>query len=61
MHYWPLEGYIYGATAGLILLALFSDCVYKPFMLWLPIFSSTIVLLIYFIGVYLYDNLIDEI
>ena len=61
MKYWPLAKYIYGAAAGLIFLAGFSDFVFKPHMMFLPIFYATSFLLLFYLGCFFYSNVIETI
>ena len=59
--YWPLEYYIFGASAGLVVLAFYSDCIFKQNMLFLPIFFHASLLFLLFVGTYIYNFLVAEI
>ena len=51
--YWPLMYYIYGSSAGLVTLALLSDCFIKPHMMFLPILITTSFLLVFLVSVFI--------
>ena len=58
---YKLSNFNYGASGGLAVLALFSDCLIKPGMLFLPVLGGVILLLVLMVTVYFYTILIHPI
>lgn len=52
--YYPFESYVYGANAGLILIALFSDCFMKENMIFAAPFLLVTVSTIVNLGVFIF-------
>lgn len=47
--------YIYGSVTGLLLLALFSDCLFKRRMVFLPIATLTLISILFYLGLIIYS------
>lgn len=47
--------YIYGSVTGLLLLALFSDCLFKRRMVFLPIATITLISIIFHLALIVYS------
>ena len=53
--------YMYGASAGLAFLALYSDCFIRQHMLFSPILISSIILMLFLFIMYVIGTLMDKI